>query len=123
MITKTKLWLIISAVLLTVGVLLFICVMTFHNWDFSKVFTTDLQTKTYEIDENFNSIVLETDTADINFLLSANGKCSVECVESKNSTHSVEVKDGALTVKINEKEFPKIFQFSFTSSKINIYLS
>lgn len=94
-----KIWLIIAASLVLLGSAAFVGVMTVLNWDFSKLSTSKYQTNSYEISEDFKSISVDTDTADITFVVSENEKYSVTCFEKINEKHEVSVKDGTLTVK------------------------
>lgn len=50
-----------------------------------------MKQKLIEIAEAFNSISMMTDTADIEFALSDDGKCRAECCEGENVKHSVSV--------------------------------
>ena len=98
--TRTKVWLIIAASLVLLGCLLFAGVMTTLGWDFLKLSTAKYETNTYEISETFDSISMNTDTADIAFVLSNDGNCRVECHEEEKAKHSVTVEEGTLTIKL-----------------------
>lgn len=50
--------------------------------------------------KHLDGISMNTDTADIIFALSDDGKCKVECREEENAKHSVTVKDGTLVVEL-----------------------
>lgn len=91
----TKIWLITAASLVLLGCILFVGVMTALKWDFSKLSTVKYETNTHEISESFGDISLTTDTADIMFALSGDGKCRVECYEGKNAKHSASVQSRA----------------------------
>ena len=66
----TKVWLIIAAFLVLIGCILFAGVMTTLKWDFMELATVHYETNTYEISEAFDSISMNTDTADIAFAFS-----------------------------------------------------
>ncbi|MBR7177173.1 MAG: DUF4097 family beta strand repeat protein, partial [Clostridia bacterium] len=77
----------------------------------------------HQIDVDFNNIAINTDTADIHFVLSADDICRVACYESANERHVVEVVDDTLVVKVDESEkWYENINFSFTSPKITVYL-
>ena len=120
---STKVWLIIAASLVLTGCILFAGVMSTIGWSFSKLSTVRYETNTHEIGESFSNISLTTDTADIAFALSDDGKCRVECCEEENAKHSVTVENNTLTVKINnQKSWYDYVGFYFASPKITVYL-
>ena len=70
-----------------------------------------------------NRVTLHTDTADIVFIFSADGKCKVECYEEVNAKHSVAVKNGTLTVELlDERSMSDLVGLRFDSPKITVYL-
>ena len=119
----TKVWLITGASLVLLGCILFAGVMTALKWDFSKLSTVRYETNTHEVSEAFRDISLTTDTADIVFALSDDGKCRVECREEENAKHSVTVEHDTLTVKSsNRKSWYDYIGFFFGTQKITVYL-
>ena len=119
----TKIWLITAVFLVLLGCILFVGVMTTLKWDFSKLSTVKYETNTYEISESFGDISLTTDTADIVFALSGDGKCRVECYEDENAKHSVSVENDTLVIKINnQKSWYDYIGFHLGSPKITVYL-
>lgn len=119
----TKIWLITAASLVLIGCIIFAVVMSMLKWDFKKLSTFKYEKNTYEISEEFNSISMNTDAADITFMLSNDGKCSVDCYEPKNAKHSVTIKDDALFIeKIDNKPWYKNIGINFSSPKITVYL-
>lgn len=123
---RTKVWLIIAASLVLLGCILFAGVMTTLKWDFMELATVKYETNTYEITEAFDGISMNTDTADIAFVLSDDGNCSVECHEEANAKHSVTVEDGTLTVELIDErsvyDFIEYIGLNFGSPKITVYL-
>ena len=124
--TGTKVWLITAASLILIGCILFAGVMTTLQWDFMELTTVQYETNTYEIGEVFDDIFINTDTADIAFVLSDDGICRVECHEKENAKHSVTVKDSTLTIDlVNEKSvygFIGYIGLNFGSPKITVHL-
>lgn len=122
----TKIWLIIAASLVLIGCILFAGVMASLRWDFKELSTVNYETNTYEISEAFDGISINTDTADIVFALSDDGKCTVECLEEENAKHSVAVEDGTLTVELIDErsvyDFIGYIGLNFGSPKITVYL-
>lgn len=120
---KTIVWLTAAASLVLLGVLLFAGVMTALKWDFSKLSTARYETNTHEISEPFLSLSLTTDTADIVFALSDDGKCRVECYEDENARHSVAVEGETLAVRlIDARSWYDYIGFHFSAPRITIYL-
>jgi len=124
--TGTKAWLIIAASLVLIGCVLFAGVMTTLQWDFLKLSTVAYETNIYEISEAFDGITVNSDTADILFSLSDDGKCRVECCEEENGKHSVTVEDGILVIRLIDErslsDFIGYIGLNFASPKITVYL-
>lgn len=119
----TKIWLIIAASLVIIGLIIFLLIMAQYNWDFSKLGTTKYQTNTHNISKDFNSISMATDTADINFALSDDDNCSVECYEESKAKHSVVVNENTLSIKlVSKKAWYDYVGINFDSPKITVYL-
>lgn len=124
--TRTKVWLIIAASLVLIGCILFAGVMTTLKWDFMELATVKYETNAYEISEAFDNISMNTDTADIAFVLSDDGNCRVECYEEANAKHHVTVEDGTLTLELIDErsvyDFIGYIGLNFGSPKITVYL-
>lgn len=118
-----KLWLIIGAVLASVGLFIFIGVMAALNFDFSKLSMAQYETNVYETEGNFSKILIDVKTTDIVFLPSDNEKCRVVCYEQEKLKHSVRVKDGALMIDTADtrKWYEHIGVF-FGGMKMTVYL-
>jgi len=120
---RTKAWLMIAALLVLIGGILFAGVMTALKWDFMALETVKYETNTYEISDAFENISVNTDTADITFVISDDGNCRVTCYEEAAAGHSVAVADGTLTVeRINTRSVYDFIGLRFGSSKITVYL-
>ncbi|MBE6728334.1 MAG: DUF4097 domain-containing protein [Ruminococcaceae bacterium] len=119
----TKVWLVIAASLVLVGGIMFVCVMSILDWDFMRLSTVNYKTNTYEISEAFDGISMNTDTADITFVLSNDQKCKVECYEKENLKHSVMVKNGLLNIElVDKRSVYDYIELNFGSPKITVYL-
>ncbi len=118
-----KAWLIAAASLVIIGCILLAAAMSVTGRDRSKLSTVRYETNTHEITEAFSALSLTTDTADIVFALSADGKCRVECYEEEHAKHSVSVENSTLTVSINDqRSWDEYIGFTFDSPKITVYL-
>lgn len=119
----TKGWLITASAVMLLGILIFVGVMTVLKWDFTKLSTVELETNRHEISEDFDKISVRTDTADVFFALSEDGKCRVECYEEQKAKHSVTVQNHTLTIRVvNEKAWHDYIGLNFVSPKITVYL-
>ena len=98
--TRTKVWLIIATSFVLVGGIIFGGVMTMLKWDFTKLSTVEYETNTYEITEDFNDILIDTNTAEIEFILSENENCKVVCYEETKAKHSVYVENSILSINV-----------------------
>ena len=120
---KTKIWIITAAVFVLAGALIFAGVMTMLKWDFTKLSTVKYETNVHEIDKVFDSISIDTDTADITFALSDNEKCVIKCYEEEKSKHYVAVEDSTLVIKmINNNSWYDYIGITVGSPKITVYL-
>lgn len=72
----------------------------------------------------FNSISIDTDTSNIEFVLAEDGKCKVECHEKEKVYHEVKVDNNTLSiVQIDTREkFKRFSMFDFYERKVIIYL-
>lgn len=111
---KVKTWLIVAASLIVVGLITFTAVMTYYRWDFSKLSNTTYQTTTHDVSEEFSSISIDTDTADVRFVLAQDGKCKIVCTEQEKLKHTVVVENSQLKVQtIDERKwYDHILNFS-----------
>ena len=120
---KSTIWLIAATSLVLVGSIIFVGVMTMLKWDFTKLSTVKYESRTYELNEEYKDILIESDTADIVFVPAEDTVTKVVCYEQKNITHKVEIKDGTLKILIddNRKWYDHI-GIGFNTSKITIYM-
>lgn len=96
----TKIWLLAAAGLVVLGMLGFVCVMALNHWDFGALGSSNFKTDTVSISERFENITVCSDTAEIRFLPSDDGKCRVDFYDDETMrSHSAAVKDGTLTIE------------------------
>ena len=116
-------WLIIAALLLIVSVIIFGSVMTMLKWDFKKLSTVKYETNSYEINENYNNISVNTKTANITFKPSENKKTSVICFEEKKLKHTVTVEDGTLVIdNIDTRKWYDYIGINIGNPKITVFI-
>lgn len=118
-----KVWLIIAGVLVVAGLLLFVGVMSVNGWDFSKISMSRYVENTYEISGDFEGININETTADIEFVLSNDGKSKVVCVESEKMKHTVDVENKILNIDIDDsRAWYDYIGINFGSPKTTVYL-
>ena len=124
--TSTKVWLVAAAVLVLAGCILFAGVMAVLGWDFGGLSTVDYESNTHEVKEFFDGISIRTDTADIVFAPSGDGKCTVVCYEEEGANHTVSVKNRILVVEPednrNVSDWVSHVGINAGSPKITVYL-
>lgn len=121
---STKIWLIIAASLMALGLVAFTVAWASHGWSFAEADSQKMETNSYVISEDFENINIQSDTADIIFLPSADGVCRVECAEREKENHRVSVADGELKIILDDtgKWYEYVSFFSFGNTKITVYL-
>ena len=119
-----KNWLIVAAVLIWVGILIFCWVMSANHWDFSALNTSEYETRVVDIPQAFENISILSDTEDIALLPSPDGKCRVEFVERKGEEHTAEVREGTLSIQSPKtgKWTDHLVVFSTESPRITLHL-
>ena len=119
----TRAWLIAAVSLVLIGCILFAGAMSAIGWNFSKLSTANYELNAHDIAEPFRNIALSTDTADIAFVPSEDGKCRVECYEEENARHSVAFEGDTLVIqRIDAQPWYDRIGLHFGSPRITIYL-
>lgn len=119
---KIRVWLIVAVSLLLTGGILFTVSMSSLGWDFAKLSTAKHQTNKHTVSEDFDSISIYTQEADIRLAVAENGECRVECFEKESVPHSVKVEDGKLIIAAvdNSKWYENFLDFE--RETITVYL-
>ena len=84
----TKIWLIVAAALVLLGVIVLGGAFALVKGDIFKLTTHKYETNIYEITEAFDSISINTDTADIVFVSTDEENCKIVCYEEEKMKHS-----------------------------------
>lgn len=79
-------------------------------------------TNEHTINETFENISFNIDTANINIYSSTDGACKVVCYEREKENHTVSVENGTLTISLKDVEWYKEVHFFSKSPKITMYL-
>lgn len=120
---KSKTWLIIAAILVVGGIIIFSAVMSEYNWDFSKLSTVKYVSNTYEVAEPFDNISIDVETTKIEFVLSDGDECRIECYESEKVLHHPTVQDGTLVINTTDtRKWYDYICISIGTPKMTVYL-
>ena len=96
-------FIITALVLVAVGLAVFAGAFIASGFDFSKLGNDNYVTNTYTVDEDFDSIVIDTNATDIVFVPSEDGKFSAVCSEERDKVHhKVTVENGTLNITVND---------------------
>lgn len=116
-------WLVVAGALIAIGGIVFTVTMAANGWNFGKIGTKRMETKTYDFVDEFDDIKIDAITSDVNFKVSANNKCKVVCEEDKKVVHEVKVENNVLSIVSHQVEdWKSNINFSFKSEKITVYL-
>ena len=120
---KNNIMLILATILIIIGFSIFMIAMSINKWDFSKLGSSKYETNIYEITEEFDDIIINSDTFDICFELSNDNTCKVIYVEEEKYKHDIDVQNNKLNIDlINNKKWYDNIRFGFINTKITIYL-
>lgn len=118
---KSSIWLIVAAGLVVLGLIVTAVALGMTAFDLDALSTVKYETASYDITENFDSISIDRDTADIRFVIS--DSCKVECYEAQNQQHVTYVENGTLNIKLNDqRHWYEYIGISNRSPQITVYL-
>ncbi|MBO7150681.1 MAG: DUF4097 family beta strand repeat protein [Clostridia bacterium] len=114
-----RIFFIVCASLVVLCALVFALRLAANGWRFPTC-----AEQSHDVTEPFQSISLETVTADVTFLPTDGDSAKVVCFEEQKVKHSVFVEDSKLRIfAIDERKwYDYIFSFSFKTPKITVYL-
>ena len=119
---KVMIWIAVG--MIGLGIALFVGLGIAVKFDFMRFDTMKYVTNSFDITEDFDSVNLDTINADVEFVISEDGKCRVECFEREKLIHDVKVLDGTLTIHAVDSRnwIDHITVFNFRTPKITVYL-
>ena len=118
-----KIWIIVAVSCIALGLILAGAAFANMNFNFSKLNNIELQTKTYDIDENFSNINISAAECTVRFYASDDGICRVECIEDTKVTHNVSVDNDTLTItRTDNRKWYEHFGFFWGEMGITVYL-
>lgn len=118
-----KTLLITALCLILVGSAIFLLVVCFTDGGFKEIFNGNGTETVKNVTDSFDSININTDTANITLLPSDDESCKVVSYDVKKIKYEVSVVDGALRIKATDERrwFERIF--SFCNATLEIYLT
>lgn len=120
-----KKWIIIAAAMIAAGCILFggAMLMAMGTTGWNGLFTVGYETNRHEIQADFENISIRADAADLVLLPSEDESCTVVCHEQEKIRHTVEVKDGTLSIEVHDtRKWYEHIEISFDSPKVTVYL-
>ena len=93
-----KIILIIATALVGVGIVIGIVGFGLMGGDIMALNMTERITNSYEVDNSFSNVAIESITADIHILPSEDGMCRVDCKETDKLYHTVTVENDTLNI-------------------------
>ncbi len=118
-----KVWMIIAAICIFAGLCLGISGLISLDFDFTRFNTANTVTNTYEINEKFHSISIDTNDCDLNFVLTDKNKSEVVCFEDEKMPNKVEVKNGVLTIEVtNNRKWYDYIGIYWADTEITVHL-
>lgn len=85
---------------------------------------SQIVTRTHELEESFNNIKVDIETANLEFIATTDGTAKVVCEEKENIEHKVSISDGVLTIHYEEhiKWYERMFNFNWRTEKVKVYM-
>ena len=118
---RTKIWFLIGACLIAAGCILLGSTIRNHTWE--DLSTVKYETNEHILEQPFQNISIDTNTADILFAPSENGVCKVVCHEQTKIKHTVAIHDGTLTLQAEDtRKWYEYIGISFGTPKITLFL-
>lgn len=114
---------IVGIVCIVLGCTLFVGCSAANGFDWSKLSTEKYESKSYTVEQAFESITVEDDTSDVKLLPATDGVCKITYGESKNITYSMSVDGDTLAIKkIDNRKWYHYIGFNFAAPDLTVYL-
>lgn len=115
---------IVALILIASGILLCGIGLAATKFSFKQLSDTGYTTKIHAVTQDFSSINIDVNVADIAFILSPDGENRVECYENDKHTYTVGIEGGALTIReIKNINILNFISIGFNSPRVTLYLS
>ena len=116
--------LIVALIFMAIGIVLSVMGLSMMKFNIIGAFDMKYTTRIHHVTEDFSSINIDINVADITFIVSPDGKSRVECYENDKRTHTVGIEGGALTIReIKNINILNFIGIGFDSPRVTLYLS
>ncbi len=116
-------WLIVALCLVVSGAIMCFASIKSLNYDFKKLNTAEFKTKTYTVTDDFTDISILAAECDIDFKLSNDGTCKIECLEEESLSHFIQVKDNRLVIeRIDNRKWYELIGIYNGEIHLTVYL-
>ena len=116
--------LIVALIFMAIGIVLSVMGLSMMKFNIIGAFDMKYTTRIHHVTEDFSSINIDINVADITFIVSPDGKSRVECYENDKRTHTVGIEGGALTIREQRKfNVFDFISFGFSKPRVTLYLS
>ena len=120
---STLILIITAAALIIIGSGITAAAFAVNGFDFSALDMGKYVTKTYEPEEDFDRIKINTDISEIRFEKAEGEKCSVVCFEEENLRHEVSVQDSELAITSRDtRSWIDHIGLHFKNQTVTLYL-
>lgn len=117
-----KVWLLIAAILCSVGLTVCVIAWAAVDFDFMKLDSADFTDNVYELDGHVDGIQINFDTANVRFGVSPDRVVRVFTHEKEDNPHTVQKAGGKLLIFRVKKPWYQKLDFSFEEEWITIHL-
>lgn len=118
-----KVWLTTALCLVLLGAIMCFASIKSINFDFKKFNTAEFKTKTYTVTDAFTDISIIGSECDIDFKISDDGVCKIECAEGETLSHFIEVKDNRLVIeRIDNRKWYEHIGIYYGEIHLTVYL-
>ena len=114
---------IVAVILVVVGLVIAVGAMALTGFNFEKLSTKEYRTTVLKPSGSFDRIDVNITTADVSFIPSEDGTCTVTCTDDENVEYTAEVKDAVLTVKCRKiRKGADFLSVSAVEAKVTVAL-
>ena len=117
-----KIWVLLGAILVVLGIVIFTVTACSQHSESGTHFGYNAEERITNITNDFEAIDIQSDTADIDFILTNDGSCRIIAVDHRKISYSSEVRDGALKILCIDGRAWYEKMFSFSRASLTVYL-
>lgn len=119
--SKKKLF-VASAICVAVGSVVALSGCSIMGFDLRNLDSRSVQTKEYQIDQQFNNIAIDRDSANVRFIVAQDDAVKVVSKEKQRQESAVSVQDGTLTIATQNTRKWYDYMFNSKETSVEVYL-